>query len=85
MFEVRLSDEALKFCRKVSSKTPRKLDRCFASPQVDPFAGAHVRKLRGELTGSYRYGVGSMRVVYSIDGERNCVLVETIGPRGDIY
>ena len=49
------------------------------------FLGNDIKKLRGKLAGKYRLRVRSLRVVYRVEKERNIVLVESIGGRGDVY
>jgi len=50
--------------------------------KVAPF---NIKKLSGELKGSYRLRTGDMRIIYSVDEEQNIVYIEVIGFRGDIY
>jgi mRNA-degrading endonuclease RelE of RelBE toxin-antitoxin system len=35
--------------------------------------------------GKYRYEVGDLRIVYRINETDKTILIEAIGPRGDIY
>ncbi len=85
MFEVYLSREAEKVYLKASPKTTRLLDNCFRHLEKSPMSGPKIKRLKGELEGSYRYQAGGMRVIYNIDIESRKVFVEAIGARGDIY
>ena len=41
------------------------------------------KRLRGTHEGKYRYAVGDLRIVYSVNREEKTVLI--MGPRVDIY
>ena len=43
------------------------------------------KKLRGELVGSYRLGVGRYRVVYGVDEPEKAVIIEDLGAREKVY
>jgi mRNA interferase RelE/StbE len=85
MYKVELSREAQKAYDRADRPLARKLARCFASLEVDPRAGNNVRSLQGPLAGSFRYRVGDIRVLYSIDEASVRVLVITIVKRSDAY
>ncbi len=44
-----------------------------------------IRKLYGEWEGFYRLRIGEVRVLFSIDEEKEIIRVHAIGYRGDIY
>jgi len=50
-----------------------------------PFKGRHIKRLRGELAGKYRYEVGDLRIVYRVVSEEKTIFIEAIGPRADVY
>ena len=85
MFEVYLSREAEKIYLKAAPKTTRLLENCFRHLEESPLSGPNIKCLRGKLEGSFRYRIGGMRIIYSVDMESRKVYVETIGPRGDVY
>ena len=85
MFEVYLSHEAEKIYLKATPKTTRLLNNCFRHLEESPLFGPNIKHLKGKLEGSFRYQVGGIRVVYSVDMESRKVFVESIGPRGDVY
>lgn len=45
----------------------------------------NIRKLHGEWDGFYRLRIGHIRVIFSIDEDREIVKIHDIGQRGDIY
>lgn len=61
------------------------LPNCFRHLEESPLSGPNIKRLRGKLEGSFRYRIGGMRIIYSVDMESRKVYVETIGPRGDVY
>lgn len=82
MFEVRFSEEVLNFYQSAEDAVVKRLNRCIEHLRQNPFFGRNIRKLRGELEGSYRYRLGSLRVVYSIDKKEKVVWIEYIKIRG---
>lgn len=85
MYKVVLSREAQRFFERCDSVVARKLTRCFESLEANPRAGNNVKALKGPLAGSYRYRVGDLRVVYSLNDRAFTVSVITIAKRGDVY
>ena len=85
MYKVVLADEAIKQYKKQNDETKRRINKCIDNLQENPFFGLHIKKLHGELEGSYRYRIGNIRVVYSIDILQKIVKIYAIKPRGDIY
>jgi mRNA interferase RelE/StbE len=45
----------------------------------NPLEGLHVKRLRGELEGKYRYKIGGLRIVYFVDETERTIFVEAIG------
>ena len=85
-FTVILQSQPEKFYRKTDPKTARLLEKCFRKIENNPFYQARrIKKLKGIYDMTYRYRVGSLRVVYEIDVERNEVGVLAILSRGDVY
>jgi mRNA interferase RelE/StbE len=85
MFEVILSPEAQEFFTAADRPLASKLARCFAQLEREPRRHAGIKMLAGSLAGRRRYRVGDWRVVFSIDAERNRVLVLSIAHRREIY
>lgn len=51
----------------------------------DPQAAVGVKPMQGEWNGFYRPRHGGLRVIYTLDSERDAVVIAHIGPRGDAY
>lgn len=43
------------------------------------------RGLEEGLEGKYRYDVDGLRIIYVVNSSDETVIIEAIGPRGDIY
>jgi len=85
MYEVELSRKAAKFYKKADTVTVRRLNAAFDQLTKDPFHHYNIKPLSGELQGSYRMRVGSIRIIYSIDDAVKIVYIEVLGFRGDVY
>ena len=85
MYEVELSRKAAKFYQTADTVTVRRLNRALAILSNDPFRHYTIKKLSGELAGSYRMRVGAMRIIYSVDNNKKIAYIEVIRFRGDVY
>lgn len=84
MYEVRLSRRSDSYYQRVDPDTARRLDQCFESLSRSPFGAGDVRPLHGRR-GMYRYRVGGLRVLFTVEQRERIVTVISIGPRGDIF
>ncbi len=72
--------------KKEYKKIVEKLDtRIYPELKKNPFYGKHIRKLKGEFEGIYRYRIGDYRVFYTIDKEKIIVFMTNIIHRKDSY
>jgi mRNA interferase RelE/StbE len=85
MYRVELSREAQRFYDRCDRPLAQKLTRCFAALENEPRQGNNIKPLKGKLAGSWRYRVGDLRVVYTIDDAGATVFVITIAKRSDVY
>jgi len=86
MFNINLTKEAAKYYRKCDKKTKKLLNECFQMLMSVSFSeNPNVKRLHGALEGLYRYRMGSLRLICSIDEENSKVIIVAIGSRGDIY
>ena len=85
MYKLELSLEAQRFYDRCDKPVAKKLARCFQSLEKNPREGNNIKPLKGKLAGSYRYRVGDLRVVYTIDDRAVKVFVITIAKRSDVY
>lgn len=85
MYKVIAHKRALKFYRALDKKIASRIDAAVERLREDPFRHRNIRKLRGEFTGSYRYRVSDIRIVYSVDVEDKVIYIEVIERRSKIY
>jgi mRNA interferase RelE/StbE len=85
MYKVELSREAQRFYQRCDKSISKKLARCFKSLETDPRTGNNVKALKGPFAGAYRYRVGDLRVVYTINDQAITVFVITVAKRSDVY
>jgi mRNA interferase RelE/StbE len=85
MYSVELSREAQRFYERCDITIYKKLSRCFAALERNPRVGNNVKALKGRFAGSYRYRLGDLRVVYTINDREVIVYVITIAKRSDVY
>ncbi len=57
----------------------------FPSLEKAPRGGNNVKALKGQPAGSYRYRLGDLRVVYTINDQAVTVFVIAIAKRSDVY
>ena len=82
--------ETAAFQKKLKSKSFRHLQkkiREFVYPALkkSPFAGANIKKLKGDLSDIYRYRIGDYRLFYTIEQEKLIVVAIDIHNRKDAY
>jgi mRNA interferase RelE/StbE len=85
MYNIELSRKAAKFYQKADTSTVKRLNLAFAKLAEAPFQQYNIKRLSGELKGSFRLRLGDMRIIYSVDECKNIVYIEVIGFRGDVY
>lgn len=85
MYNIEFSRKAAKYYQKADTIIAKRLNLAFSKLAEDPFQQYNIKRLSGELKGSYRLRLGDMRIIYSVDEEKNIVYIENIGFRGDVY
>ena len=83
MFELRLSQAALRSLRKAPREVAQRIRRRLDELAVDPFCMPNVKKLTGHP--GYRLRVGDWRVLYLVERQILVVQVIEIGHRREIY
>ena len=85
MYKIFPHKKAVKYYENLGDKTARRINKAIEAISRNPLEGLHIKRLRGTHGGKYRYAVGDLRIVYRVNSEEKTVLIEAIGPRGDIY
>ena len=84
MYNVFPHKKAVKYYESLDDKTAKRINKATEAISRNPLEGLHIKRLKGTLEGKYRYAVGDLRIVYGVNEEEKTVLIEAIGPRGDI-
>ena len=75
-FDVQFTNEAQKHYDSLDAKMTRRVNNAINALRQNPFFGPNIVKLKGEYPGQYRYRVGSYRMIYSVDTERQmCTII----------
>ena len=85
MYRVSLHKKAVKYYDNLDARTAKKINKAIEEIGENPFEGPHIKKMRGTYEGKYRYAAGDLRIIYMVDTESRIILIEAIGPRGDVY
>ena len=85
-FEIAETKEFRKNLKKLDTKLYEKIKN-IVYPQLrsNPFFGANIKKLKGELEGVYRYRIGNYRVFYVIENEKVLVVMTSVSHRQGAY
>ena len=85
MYEILLARKARKFYEKASDELIDELQQCFDDLSENPFKGANIKKLKGDLSASWRYRIGNYRVIYAVDEQNQSITVSVIAHRRESY
>ena len=85
MYKVKIHKLAAKYYKKLDSKNKRKINKAITEIMNNPFDINKTKKLKGRLEGKYRYAIGNLRIIYSVNEKEKVIYIEAIGPREDIY
>ena len=85
MYKIILSSNAKKFYLSSDDKLVQHLNIAFDNLANEPNFGPNIKKLKGKLSGMFRYRVGNYRIVYSIENQIKIVSIVWIGKRKDAY
>jgi mRNA interferase RelE/StbE len=85
MYEIIISNEAVKYYRKSDRNTKRRINKCIDSLRIAPLFGPHIKKLHGEFEGKSRFESGGIRIIFEVNAGDGTVDIKAIGSRGDIY
>ena len=85
MYEIRLSKKAQQVYEQADKPLARKLNCCFDQLAQNPHNHPSIKRLRGELSGYFRYRIGDWRVVYEIKEDEVIVIIVMIAYRRNVY
>ncbi|HNY84710.1 MAG TPA: type II toxin-antitoxin system RelE/ParE family toxin [Anaerolineaceae bacterium] len=77
--KISLSKQAAKYYEKAPANIQDKFEKAFQSILEGE---GDIKAMRGE-PGFFRFRAGSFRIIFSVKAD--IVVIEKIGPRGDVY
>mgnify|MGYP001592909218 CR=1 len=80
--EIRYKPEAVKQIQKIGSKDKIKAKKKIESLMNNPLSG---KPLQGKFKGQRSLRAWPLRIIYTLDQKNNCIVIETIDYRGDVY
>ena len=83
-YKVRWHEEALEDLKSLDKKTQKKILRRVKKylPQNPASLG---KPLKGTFKGFFRYRIGNIRIIYTLDYENETVSILKIGDRKNVY
>ena len=84
-FDVQLTKEAETHYIVLDDNMTRRVNEAMDLLAQNPFFGQNIVKLKGNYAGQYRYRVGSYRIVYSVDTQRQICIIRGIYHRSRAY
>ena len=82
MFEVKYSNQALKFLKKNDEKIVSRIFMKIALLKKEPFPQG-VRRI--ESQGLFRIRIGNIRILYEVDYKNNLIGIAKIDKRSKVY
>ena len=85
MYEIFLSKEARRVYERTSPDLVRRFNRCFQHLAQNPYEHPNIKRLKGPLSGYFRYRVGDWRIIYQVNEQERKVVVLLIVHRSQAY
>jgi mRNA interferase RelE/StbE len=63
----------------------RAREKLYPQLKENPFSGPNIKRLKGDLSGIYRYRIGDYRLFYTIDVEQKIMYMLDLDNRKDAY
>jgi len=82
--------ETEQFVKKIEENKYKKLykkmlEYVYPLLRRNPYFGSNIKRLKGNLSGYYRYRIGDYRLFYKIDNEKIIIFVIDIAHRKNAY
>jgi mRNA interferase RelE/StbE len=85
----RIAPSAASYLKRLPRKQQKAVAEAFDHMcNVSPFHHPNpkvIRQLKGEYKGLWRYRVGNIRIIYSVNEERRTIRITEIDNRGNVY
>ncbi|MCW1884380.1 type II toxin-antitoxin system RelE/ParE family toxin [Luteolibacter flavescens] len=95
MHRIELTRSAVRSLRRIPQDRVRQIFGAFEELAAlpDPTSHQHVKAMKGDWAGSWRMRIGSYRAIFAIAPDPELapgagfllILIQAVGPRGDIY
>jgi len=85
MYKVLLHKNAAKYYRDADKKVQGRIRTAIDIILGNPRYHVHIKKLEGELKDMYRYGLGSLRILYEVHDDTKTIRIKAIEARGSVY
>ena len=78
------------FVKKINKNKYKKLykkisEYVYPVLRKNPYFGPNIKRLKGDLSGYYRYRIGDYRLFYEIDDEKIIIFIIDIADRKNAY
>ncbi len=83
-YKVQLLAQPQSYLKRADKVSKRRIATAIEDISVNPISGSNIKPLRG-FNQKYRCRVGDIRIIYSVIVEEQFIIIEIIGPRGDVY
>ncbi|HBT47254.1 MAG TPA: type II toxin-antitoxin system RelE/ParE family toxin [Peptococcaceae bacterium] len=83
-FKVQLLAQPRSYLKRLDRSTQKRIATAIEAISANPLSGPNIKPLQG-FRQKYRYRVGDIRIIYSVKIQERLIIVEVIGPRGDVY
>lgn len=84
----RIARHVANYLRRLPRETQQTIAEALDDICRSPFSHPNptvIRPLKGPHRGRWRYRVGNLRIIYTVNIEEKSIEIVAIGPRGDIY
>ena len=85
----RIASGAANYLRRLPQQQQRTIAEAFDYLcQISPFHHSNptaIKPLKGKYQGQWRYRIGKLRIVYSVDKDNRTIRITAIDNRGDVY
>ncbi|HDM22463.1 MAG TPA: type II toxin-antitoxin system RelE/ParE family toxin [Methanomicrobia archaeon] len=83
MYSIKTTNQFERKIKKIDKSIRGNIIEKISELKQDPYK--NVKKLHGKLRGMYSLRIGEYRVIFSIDEEKNFIVLLTVGHRKRIY
>jgi mRNA interferase RelE/StbE len=83
-YKVQLLTQPRSYLKRVDRATQKRIATAIEAISANPISGPNIKPLRG-FSQKFRYRVGDLRIIYDVKAEKRLVIIEVMGPRGDVY